>query len=55
MRVNTPALILIAVGVILLLRNLGLLNVNLGHLIVTWWPLILIVLGVSMMLRRSSK
>jgi len=55
MRPNVPALILIAVGVILLLQNLGLWNVSLGRLIATWWPAILIVLGMSMLFKRSSK
>jgi hypothetical protein len=55
MRPNVPALILIAVGVILLLQNLGLWNVSLGRLIATWWPAVLVVLGVSMLFKRSSK
>ena len=55
MRLNVPALILIAVGIILLLENLGMWNVSLGRLIATWWPAILIVLGVSMLFKRSSK
>ena len=54
MRANVPALVLIAVGAILLLHNLGLLNVNIGHLIVTWWPVVLIALGASMMFKRGK-
>lgn len=55
MRLNIPALILIAVGLIFLLENLGLWHVSLGRLIATWWPAILIVLGVSMLFKRTSK
>jgi hypothetical protein len=55
MRFNIPALILIAVGVILLMQHLGLWNVNISRLIATWWPAILIVVGVSMMFKRSAK
>ena len=54
MRLNVPALVLIAIGAILLLNNLGLWNVSLAHLIATWWPAVLIVLGVSMMFRRAK-
>jgi hypothetical protein len=51
---NIPALILIAIGLILLLNNLGLWNVSLAHLIQTWWPAVLIVLGVGMLLKRGK-
>jgi hypothetical protein len=54
MRANVPALILIAIGVILLLDNLGLWNVNLTHVIHTWWPALLIAVGVSMMFKRGK-
>ncbi len=55
MRLNVPALILIAIGVILLLENLGLWHASLGRLIATWWPAILIIVGASMLFKRSSK
>jgi len=45
------ALILIALGVIFLLSNLGLLP-RLGPLFAQWWPVILIVVGVAMLFRR---
>jgi len=45
------ALILIGLGVLFLLSNLGMLP-HLGPLIARWWPLILIIVGVSMLLRR---
>jgi len=44
-------LILIALGSLFLLQNLGLMP-NLGPLLARWWPLILIMVGVSMLLRR---
>jgi hypothetical protein len=47
------AYILIALGIIFLLSNLGLLP-RLGPLMAQWWPLILIVVGVSWLIRRSS-
>ena len=45
------ALILIILGVILLLSNLGLLP-RIGPLFAQWWPVILIVVGVAMLFRR---
>lgn len=47
----TGALVLIVVGVLFLLSNFGLLP-RLGPLFVQWWPLILIIVGVSMLVRR---
>lgn len=46
------ALILIALGVIFLLKNLGIADIRLFEVIRVWWPLILIVVGVSMLLKR---
>jgi hypothetical protein len=45
------ALILIILGVLFLLSNLGLLP-RLGPLFAQWWPLILIVVGVSLLFKR---
>ncbi len=45
------ALVLIAIGVMLLLSNLGLLS--LGQ-IMKWWPLLLIGIGASMLVNRLS-
>ena len=44
-------LLLIVLGVLFLLSNLGLLP-HLGPLFARWWPLILIAVGLSMLLRR---
>lgn len=47
MKNSFGAIVLIAVGVLALARNLGYLDVSITHLILTWWPLILIGLGIS--------
>ena len=44
--------ILIVIGVLFLLENLGYLPVPLRELVRTWWPAILIVIGVAGLLRR---
>ncbi len=54
MRPYLPAIILIALGVLFLLQNLGIADVHIGELVRKWWPLILIVLGVSMLFRNGS-
>ena len=54
MRASVPGIILIVIGTILLLDHLGLWNVSLTHLITTWWPAALIVLGVSMLFKRGK-
>ena len=43
--------ILIVIGCLFLLRNLGVLP-NLGQFIHQWWPLVLIAVGGLMLLRR---
>jgi hypothetical protein len=51
-RSRTGAFILILIGVIFLLINLGILPVaELKALLAQWWPLILILVGVAMLLR----
>ena len=44
-------LILVTLGVLFLLSNLGWIP-HLGPLFARWWPLILIIVGVSLLLRR---
>ena len=41
------ASVLIVLGVIFLMGNLAIIDVDIGDLISTWWPLILISLGVA--------
>ena len=45
------ALVLIVVGVLFLLSNFGWIP-RLGPLLAQWWPVILIVVGVYMLLAR---
>jgi len=45
----TPGLILIAIGVIFLLSNFGIIG-SWGE----WWPLILIAIGLGMLLSRDK-
>ena len=45
------AVILIVLGVLFLLGNLGLIP-HVGQLLARWWPVILIAVGVSLLLRR---
>lgn len=51
-RSRTGALILIIVGALFLLSNLGWIP-RLGPLLHQWWPLLLIIVGVVMLVRRS--
>jgi hypothetical protein len=54
-RSRTGAFILILIGVIFLLINLGVLPVaELKALLAQWWPLILILVGVAMLLRPRN-
>ena len=41
------ALVLIALGVVFLMGNLDIIDVDIGDLISTWWPLIFVALGVA--------
>jgi hypothetical protein len=51
-RSRTGAFVLILIGVIFLLINLGVLPVaELKALLAQWWPLILIVIGVWLLAR----
>lgn len=54
-RSRTGAFILILIGVIFLLINLGVLPVReLRALLAQWWPLILILVGVAMLIRPRN-
>lgn len=48
MRGNVAAVVLVLVGSFFLLSNLGLIDISLAQLAKTWWPLILIAVGVSL-------
>ena len=51
-RSRTAALILIIVGALFLLSNLGLIP-RIGPFFHQWWPIILIIVGVVMLIQRS--
>ena len=51
LRPRTAAVILIVLGVLFLLSNLGLLP-RLGPLFAQWWPLILIAVGAYLLVQR---
>jgi hypothetical protein len=51
-RSRTGALILILVGAVFLLSNLGWIP-QIGPLLRQWWPLILIIVGIGMLIQRS--
>jgi hypothetical protein len=51
-RSRTCAIVLIIVGTLFLLSNLGVIP-QLGPLLRQWWPLILVVVGILMLVQRS--
>ena len=48
MRGNVAAIVLVLVGTFFLLSNLGLIDISLTQLVKTWWPAILIAVGISL-------
>lgn len=49
-----PALVLIVLGTLFLMENLGFTGLDVGHLIGTWWPSLLILGGINLLLGRRS-
>lgn len=49
-----PALVLIALGTLFLLDNLGVAGIDAGRLVATWWPALLILAGVAKLLRPAD-
>ena len=47
------ALVLVVIGTLFLLNNLGFTDMILGRLLMTWWPAILIVVGLGMLFKRG--
>jgi LiaI-LiaF-like transmembrane region len=47
------ALLLIVIGTLFLLNNLGFTNMSVGHLVKTWWPAALVVVGLGLMFNRK--
>ena len=50
MRGNVAAIVLILAGSFMLLTNLGVIDISLRELLRTWWPLILIAVGIGLFL-----
>lgn len=48
MRGNIAAIVLILAGGFMLLTNLGVIDISLLDLLRTWWPVILIVVGLAL-------
>lgn len=51
MRINSGGVILILIGVLLLLQNLGVFP---WHELWKWWPAILVAAGAAMLIPRKS-
>ena len=47
------ALVLIGLGLFCLARNLGWSDGTLWGLVATWWPLILVAVGLGMLFKRK--
>ena len=47
------AIVLILVGLFFLARNLGWIDGTLWGLVATWWPLILVAVGLGMLFKRK--
>ena len=48
MKGNFAGLILVVIGSFMLLTNLGIIDVSLRELLHTWWPVVLIGVGVAL-------
>ena len=48
-----PAGILIIVGLLFLADNYRILRIDMGELVSTWWPLILVVIGLKLIFERK--
>jgi cytochrome c biogenesis protein CcdA len=55
MRSNlVAALILIVVGLLFLANNLGWSHLSIGKLLTTWWPAILVAVGIGMLFSKGK-
>jgi lia operon protein LiaF len=54
MKPSVPGLVLIVIGVLFLLRNLG-FDLRLGELFATWWPVLLIAVGAGMLFKQNPR
>lgn len=51
MRNHIGGLIVLVLGILFLLDNLGIANIHVGWIIAKWWPVILILVGLRMLMR----
>lgn len=54
MRGNLGAIVLILVGVSALAINLGIIEIDIAQLLRTWWPVLLVALGIGVFLAPGS-
>lgn len=54
MRGNLAAIALILIGVLALAINLKIVDVDMAQLLGTWWPVLLIVLGIGVFLAPGT-
>lgn len=47
--------LVIAVGVVLLMRNFGIIQADIGRLIATYWPVVLVVWGIDILLTGTVR
>ncbi len=56
MRFNlVAAVLLILIGLFMLASNLGWTHLNLSKLLLTWWPVALVGVGIAMLFGRGNK
>lgn len=55
MKGNVAAIVLVLVGTFFLLTNLGILHVSLIAVLKTWWPVILIIVGLGLFFTPDSR
>ena len=48
MKGNFAAVVLVVVGSFMLLTNLGIIDVSVRELLHTWWPVVLIGVGIAL-------
>jgi hypothetical protein len=49
------AIILVVAGTVFLLNNLGMAHLSIREIARTWWPALLVIAGLSLLIRRRSR
>ena len=55
MKGNVAAIVLVVLGVFFLLTNLGLISISLKQLLIVWWPVALIAVGLALFFTPGTK